>query len=154
MRSNLQIWKLIHDGLLLTICSSIHNPNVSTPVKESAKNLIHELEVEPQPHEKDPARVAAGLKAYEYLHRVYKSFLTSTQSHAQSECLGSSQVRCSTASSRPGTELGQPHPNFRWKQAQIVACMQGRYFVQTLLVIEVYSSNDETIRTCNRRRTY
>ena len=78
MRSNLQIYKLIHGSPLLTICSSIHNPNVSPPVKESAKDLIHELEVEPQPHEKDPVRIAAGLKAYEFLHRVYRSFLTST----------------------------------------------------------------------------
>lgn len=76
MSSKLQIWRPIPHSLLRTIRSSIKNPNVSTPVKESAKDLIHELEVEPKPHEKDPARVAAGFKAYEFLHRGYSSFLT------------------------------------------------------------------------------
>lgn len=94
MRSNLQIWKLIYDSLSLTACSSIHNPNVSAPVKESAKDLIHELENEPQPHEKDPVRVAAGLKAYEFPHRIYIYFLTSTQSYAQPERLGAREARC------------------------------------------------------------
>lgn len=113
-------WKLIYDSLSLTIRSSIHNPNVSAPVKESAKDLIHELEDVPQPHEKDPVRVAAGLKSYEFPHRIYTSFLTSTQSHAQSECLGSREVRCSTTSQSAGTELGKTNLGFQWGRRQIV----------------------------------
>lgn len=38
---------------------TIHNPNVSDEAKESAAERLQDLE---KPHEKDPARVAAGLK--------------------------------------------------------------------------------------------